>query len=160
MGLELPDFYLLTVYVPNAKADLSRLQLRFEQWDPAFLSFVMQLRQTKPVVFCGDMNVAHKEIDLANPKQNVGKHGFTDEERSGFGNYIRAGFTDSFRQIHGAEPGQYTWWSHWAHARERNVGWRIDYFMVDDRLVNKLTDATIYPAQMGSDHCPISIIID
>lgn len=160
LGLELPDFYLLTVYVPNAKADLSRLQLRFEQWDPAFLAFIERLRQTKPVIFCGDMNVAHKEIDLANPKQNVGKHGFTDEERSGFGNYIRAGFTDSFRKIHGAEPGQYTWWSHWAHARERNVGWRIDYFMIDDRLVNKLTDATIYPAQMGSDHCPISIVID
>lgn len=159
MALELPDYYIVTVYTPNAKGDLSRLSLRYEQWDPAFLAYVQQLRHTKPVVFCGDLNVAAREIDLANPKQNIGKHGFTTEERAGFANYLAAGLVDSFRQIHGDQPEQYTWWSHWARARERNIGWRIDYFMVDSRLRSRITDAAIYPAQLGSDHCPISVTI-
>lgn len=157
LGLELPDYYVITVYTPNAKADLSRLGLRYSQWDPAFLAFLQQLRRVKPVVFCGDLNVAYREIDLANPKQNVGKHGFTDEERQGFRNLVEAGFTDSFRAVHGDEPGQYTWWSHWAKARERNVGWRIDYYMVDDRLAKGIQGAMIYASQLGSDHCPISV---
>lgn len=158
--LEMPDYYVATVYTPNAKSDLSRLELRYSQWDPAFLAYMNQLRRDKPVVFCGDLNVAYREIDLANPKQNVGKHGFTDQERQGFGNIVQSGFTDSFRQVHGDLPNQYTWWSHWAKARERNVGWRIDYFMVDDRLKSRIVDATIYPNQLGSDHCPISVTID
>lgn len=160
LAVELPDYYVVTVYTPNAKADLSRLKLRFSQWDPAFLAYVQQLRQSKPVVFCGDLNVAAREIDLANPKQNIGKHGFTNEERQGFANYMAAGLVDSFRQIHGDKSAQYTWWTHWAHARERNVGWRIDYFIVDERLRSRIADATIYSNQMGSDHCPIGVIIN
>lgn len=159
LGLDLGDYYLITVYTPNSKSDLSRLSLRYEKWDPAFLAYMNKLRQIKPVVFCGDLNVAYREIDLANPKQNIGKHGFTDQERQGFGNIIRSGFTDSFRKVHGDEPNQYTWWSHWARARERNIGWRIDYFLVDDRLASDIIGASIYPNQMGSDHCPISVEI-
>lgn len=159
ISIELPDFYVVSVYTPNSKGDLSRLKLRYEQWDPAFLKYVNDLRQVKPVIFAGDLNVAHREIDLANPKQNVGKHGFTDEEREGLGNYLTAGFVDSFRKIHGDEPNQYTWWSHWAKARERNIGWRIDYYMVDNRLVDKIKNATIYADYMGSDHCPIGVDI-
>ena len=159
LTVELPNYYLVTVYTPNAKDDLSRLKLRFSQWDPAFLSYLNLLRQTKPVVFCGDLNVAHREIDLANPKQNVGKHGFTDEERQGFDNYLQAGFVDSFRFVHGDVANKYTWWSHWAHARERNVGWRIDYFLVDERLRGVISQAEIYAGQLGSDHCPIGLEI-
>ena len=160
LGLELPEYYVVSVYTPNAKSDLSRLGLRQANWDPAFLAYMQSLRQHKPVIFCGDLNVAAREIDLANPKQNVGKHGFTTEERQGFANYLSAGFSDSFRLIHGDEPNQYTWWTHWAHARERNVGWRIDYFMVDDRLTKRVAEATIYASQMGSDHCPIGLVIN
>lgn len=158
--VDLADFYLATVYTPNAKADLSRLNMRFDKWDPAFLAYMDKLRQTKPVIFCGDLNVAAEEIDLANPRQNIGKHGFTSEERQGFRNYIEGGFIDSFRLIHGNVPDQYTWWSHWAHARERNVGWRIDYFLVDNKLQSRLKKAEIYQAQTGSDHCPISITVE
>jgi exodeoxyribonuclease-3 len=111
------------------------------------------------VIFCGDLNVAHREIDLANPKQNVGKHGFTDEERAGFQHFLDAGFVDVFRKIHGDKPEQYTWWSHWARSRERNIGWRIDYFLASQKLANRITAAEIYPAQQGSDHCPISITL-
>ena len=157
--LELDDFYLCTVYTPNAKGDLSRLELRYAQWDPAFLSYMNQLRRDKPVIFCGDLNVAAREIDLANPKQNVGKHGFTDEERQGFANILRDGFADSFRLLHGDEPDQYTWWSHWARARERNIGWRIDYFLVDERLSRQIDRAMIYADRSGSDHCPIGVVI-
>ncbi len=157
--LELDDFYLGTVYTPNAKSDLSRLELRCTQWDPAFLSYMNQLRRDKPVIFCGDLNVAAREIDLANPKQNVGKHGFTDEERHGFANILRDGFADSFRLLHGDKPDQYTWWSHWARARERNIGWRIDYFLVDERLSRQIDRAMIYADRLGSDHCPIGVVI-
>ena len=155
--IDLGDYYLVTVYTPNAKSDLSRLSLREQQWDKAFLAYMAQLKQTKPVVFCGDLNVAAEEIDLAHPKQNRGKAGFTDEERDGWHQYTAQGFVDSFRVIHGDLPEQYTWWSHWAHARENNVGWRIDYFMVDERLKERIVDAQIYANQMGSDHCPISV---
>lgn len=158
--VELPDYYVATVYTPNAKADLSRLPLRFDEWDPAFTGYMQELCQTKPVIFCGDLNVAHRPIDLANPKQNEGKHGFTKEERAGFDGMLAAGFVDSFRAIHGDMPEQYTWWSHWAHARERNVGWRIDYFMVDQRLRSRIAGAEIYRDQLGSDHCPIGLVID
>jgi len=155
---EFEQFYLLSVYTPNSKGDLSRLKIR-QAWDKAFLAYIKELEKTKPVIFCGDLNVAHQEIDLANPKQNIGKHGFTTEERAGLQAYIDAGFIDTFRLIHGDEPNQYSWWSHWAHARERNVGWRIDYFLTSASLKNKITDAAIHPEQQGSDHCPISITL-
>lgn len=157
-NLEFDDFYLVTVYTPNSKDDLTRLQIR-QKWDKDFLKYVMDLQKTKPVIFCGDLNVAYQEIDLANPKNNVGKHGFTDEERTDFGSYLNAGFVDTFRSIHGDKPSQYTWWSHWAKSRERNVGWRIDYFLASKSIMNRITSADIYPKQMGSDHCPISITL-
>ena len=156
---EFDEFFLVTVYTPNAKGDLTRLGLRDKVWDPAFLDYVKELEESKPMIFCGDLNVAHREIDLANPKQNVGKHGFTSEERAGFANYLSVGLIDTFRSVHGDKPDQYTWWSHWAKSRERNIGWRIDYFLASESLENRITDAEIYPDQMGSDHCPISITI-
>lgn len=157
--VDLGKFYLATVYTPNSKGDLSRLALRHEQWDPAFLGYMNELRQSKPVIFCGDLNVAANEIDLANPKQNVGKHGFTTEERQGFNNFIASGFVDSFRHINGDIAGAYTWWTHWAKSRERNVGWRIDYFLVDSRLQAQIAGARIIAQQLGSDHCPIEVDI-
>lgn len=160
IGIDLGRFYAVGVYTPNAKSDLSRLQLREQCWDPAFLAYIEDLRQTKPVVFCGDLNVAAEEIDLAHPKQNRGKAGFTDEERVGWHNYQSNGFIDSFRYINGDIPDQYTWWSHWANARANNVGWRIDYFMVDQVLKNQLKNAKIYSSQLGSDHCPITIEVE
>ncbi|GHU07111.1 exodeoxyribonuclease III [Alphaproteobacteria bacterium] len=158
MTLGFADFYLISVYTPNSKGDLSRLGMR-EKWDRAFLKYVKELEKTKPVLFCGDLNVAHQDIDLANPKQNVGKHGFTDQERAGFQAYLDAGFVDVFRALNGDIPDQYTWWSHWARARERNIGWRIDYFLAGSELAKRITAAKIYPPQMGSDHCPISITL-
>ncbi len=160
LTIEMPEFFLVTVYTPNSKNDLSRLQLRSHQWDPAFRDYVTDLRQHKPVVFCGDLNVAHQEIDLARPKDNSGKHGFTREERLGFDALLEAGFMDSFRVVKGDVPDVYTWWTHWAKARERNVGWRIDYFLVDQALRSNLSDAAIYAGQMGSDHCPVSITLE
>lgn len=156
---EFDNFYLVTQYTPNAKPDLKRLEFREKIWDPAFLEYVSDLREAKPVIFCGDLNVAHQEIDLANPKANVGKHGFTNEERAGFQKYLDGGFIDIFRTIHGDELNQYTWWSHWARSRERNIGWRIDYFLVSGDIADKITAAETYPEQMGSDHCPISITL-
>lgn len=156
---EFDEFYLITQYTPNSKPDLERLKLREKVWDPAFLEYAKELEKKKPVIFCGDLNVAHKEIDLANPKQNVGKHGFTDEEREGFQKYIDAGFVDTFRLVHGDEPNRYSWWTYWANSRERNVGWRIDYFLASKSLVPRIADAEIHPNQMGSDHCPISITV-
>lgn len=160
LTIELADFFLTTVYTPNSKDDLSRLSLRASQWDPAFRDYISELQKTKPVIFCGDLNVAHKEIDLARPKPNIGKHGFTNEERAGFGDYLDIGMIDSYRKIHGDKADMYTWWTHWAKARERNVGWRIDYFLVDKRLNANLVGADIYSEQMGSDHCPISISLE
>jgi exodeoxyribonuclease-3 len=156
IAAEFADFWVVSVYTPNSKGDLSRLSLRHEQWDKAFLEYMKQLEQTKPVIFCGDLNVAHTELDLANPKPNVGKHGFTNEERAGFDNILAGGFVDTFRMFN-KEGGNYTWWTHWANARARNVGWRIDYFLVSSGLKDKVKAAAIHPKVMGSDHCPVSI---
>ncbi len=155
---EFPKLYLVTVYTPNAKDDLSRLALRHEHWDPAFLAYCRQLQKKKPVVFCGDLNVAHTELDLANPKPNRGKKGFTAEERAGFQHFIDAGFLDTFRLF---EPGggHYTWWSRFADSRARNVGWRIDYVLVSGTLRKAVKAAQIHPDVMGSDHCPISLTL-
>jgi len=154
LTLELPDFFLTTVYTPNSKEDLSRLDLRASQWDPGFGEYMARLKANKPVVFCGDLNVAAQPIDLANPTQNEGKHGYTRQERAGFQAFLDNGFVDSFRSLH-PDQVKYSWWSHWARARERNIGWRIDYFLVDERLRGQITAADILDQQVGSDHAPI-----
>jgi len=159
MAAEFEKFWVVTVYTPNAKDDLSRLSLRHKQWDPAFLAYCKRLEEKKPVVFCGDLNVAHTEDDLANPKPNRGKKGFTLEERAGFQNFLDAGFVDTLR-MYKQGNGYYTWWSHFAKARERNVGWRIDYFLVSEALKSKVRAADIHPQVYGSDHCPISVTLD
>jgi exodeoxyribonuclease-3 len=151
---EYKDFFVVNVYTPNAKDDLSRIPLRHEKWDPAFLAFVSELEKVKPVVMCGDFNVAHTPDDLARPKENDGKKGFTKEEREGVDNIINAGFHDSFRMFTQGN-GHYTWWTAWGGARERNVGWRIDYFFVSNSLKKKVAKAEILPEVMGSDHCPV-----
>ncbi len=159
IAAEFDNFYLVNVYTVNAKDDLSRVPMRHKQWDPAFLAYCKQLEKKKSVIFTGDLNVAHTEDDLANPKPNKGKRGFTDEEREGFQNFIDAGFVDTFRMFHKGN-GHYSWWSHFANSRARNVGWRIDYFLVSAALKSKVKTADIHPEVMGSDHCPISITID
>lgn len=156
--LEFDDFFVSTVYTPNAKDDLSRIPMRTE-WDPAYLEFMCALEKQKPVIFCGDLNVAHTEIDLARPKENEGKKGYTKEERSGIDNMIKKGFVDTLR-LFTKESGNYTWWSHWGAARERNVGWRIDYIMASESLVPIITKANIHPEVYGSDHCPVSIEVN
>jgi exodeoxyribonuclease III len=156
--VETPHFYLVTVYTPNSKNDLSRLNLRHDLWDPLFLYYIKYLEQTKPVVFCGDLNVSHQEIDLARPKQNTKNAGFTQEEREGIENYIKNHFLDTFRTLH-PETIKYSWWSHWGHARENNVGWRIDYFFISKILKTHLLSAEIHDQILGSDHCPISITL-
>lgn len=153
---EFDDFFLVNVYTPNSKEDLSRLNLRHKQWDRAFLEYVKFLNESKPVVFCGDLNVAHTEEDLANPKQNVGKHGFTKEEREGIDNLEKAGFVDTFRHFTKGN-GHYTWWSHFADSRSRNIGWRLDYFFVSKELLPKIKSSKILPDVLGSDHCPIEL---
>lgn len=160
ISAEFEDFYVVTVYTPNSKRDLSRLTLRDKQWDPAFLEHCKELEKKKPVIFCGDLNVAHTEDDLANPKPNIGEHGFTDEERAGFDKILKAGFVDTFRIFTPTGNGHYSWWTHWANARARNVGWRIDYFLVSNTLKKHVKKAEIHPGVMGSDHCPISITLD
>jgi len=155
---EYEKYFVVSVYTPNAKEDLSRLPLRHEQWDPAFLAYCQWLEKKKPVVACGDLNVAHTELDLANPKSNRGKKGFTDEERQGFQNFIDAGFVDTLRLFKQGN-GYYTWWSHFANARARNIGWRIDYVLVSGALRDAVKDAEIHPDVMGSDHCPVSITL-
>lgn len=159
IAAEFDKFWLVSVYTINAKDDLSRLELKYEHWDPAFLAYVKELEKTKPVVFCGDLNVAHTEDDLANPKPNRGKKGFTEQEREGFANMLDAGFIDTFRMFKQGN-GYYTWWSHFANARARNVGWRIDYFMASSSLKDKIKSADIHPKILGSDHCPISISLE
>lgn len=159
IAAEFDKFWLVTVYTPNAKDDLSRVPLRHKHWDPAFLAYCKHLEQSKPVVFCGDLNVAHTEDDLANPGPNRGKKGFTDEERAGFQAFLDAGFVDTLRLFKQGN-GYYTWWSHFARSRERNVGWRIDYFLVSESLRDKVKAADIHPKIMGSDHCPISVTLD
>ena len=156
--VETPHFYLVTVYTPNSKNDLSRLNLRHDLWDPLFLYYIKYLEQTKPVVFCGDLNVSHQEIDLARPKQNTKNAGFTQEEREGIENYIKNHLLDTFRTLH-PEAVKYSWWSHWGHARENNVGWRIDYFFISEILKKHLLSAEIHDQILGSDHCPISITL-
>jgi exodeoxyribonuclease-3 len=155
LTLDFPDFYVSTVYTPNAKDDLTRIPMRTE-WDPAFLEYMVSLNTEKPVIFCGDLNVAHTEDDLARPKENVGHKGFTKEERIGIDNMVRAGFVDTFREFTKGN-GHYTWWSHFGAARERNVGWRIDYIFIADTLRPVLKRAAIHSDVMGSDHCPVSV---
>lgn len=157
LAAEYEDFFLVNVYVPNSKRDLSRLDYR-QRWDADFLAYLKKLEKTKPVILCGDLNVAHTEIDLANPKANVRNHGFTIEERSGFTAMITAGFVDTFREF---EPGggHYTWWSPLSGARARNVGWRIDYFLISNSLRPRLKKALILRDVPGSDHCPVGIEI-
>jgi exodeoxyribonuclease-3 len=159
IAAEFSRYYVVTVYTPNAKDDLSRLKLRHEHWDPAFLAYCVQLQKKKPVIFCGDLNVAHTELDLANPKPNRGKKGFTDEERAGFQAFVDAGFVDSFR-IFTQGNGHYSWWSHFANARARNIGWRIDYVLLSAALRGHVKRAQIHPDVMGSDHCPVSVTLD
>jgi exodeoxyribonuclease-3 len=164
IAIELDDCWVVSVYTPNSKRELSRLELRYERWDPAFLSYIKQLESgmfgsgtPKPVIFCGDLNVAHQEIDLARPKDNRQTHGFTDQERERFGDYLANGFIDSFRYLHPDVTGAYTWWNLVSRSRERNVGWRIDYVVMSEALAPRLRDASIHPDVLGSDHCPISI---
>lgn len=157
--LEFKDFYAISVYTPNAKDDLSRLKLRHDKWDKAFLGFMKELKKKKPVIFGGDLNVAHTEDDLARPKENVGKKGFTKEERVGVDQMIKSGFVDTLR-IFTKGNGYYTWWSHFANARARNIGWRIDYFFVSAKLTNKVKDSKILADAFGSDHCPILLEIN
>jgi exodeoxyribonuclease III len=156
---EFGDFFVVNVYTPNAQDDLRRLPYRME-WDAAFLAFVKELEKTKPVIFAGDLNVAHREIDLARPKQNRKSAGFSDEERAGFDNIVAAGFIDSFRHFHPDEPDHYTWWSYRGGAREKNVGWRIDYFCVSAALLPRVKATGILPGVHGSDHCPVVIEVE
>lgn len=159
LTLEFKDFFIVNVYTPNTKEDLSRLKLRQKSWDPAFLAHCKALETMKPVIFCGDLNVAHTPLDLARPKDNEHTHGFTKEEREGIDNMIAAGFLDTFR-IFNKEGGNYTWWTMWRGARERNVGWRIDYFFISNALKSKIKDAKILKEVYGSDHCPVLIDIN
>lgn len=157
--LDCEKFFLVNVYTPNSKPDLSRLGLRENTWDPGFLSLLKTLNQTKPIVTCGDFNAAHEEIDIARPATNHHSAGFTDEERRGITNLINDGFLDTFRTLH-PDDIRYTWWSHWGQARAKNVGWRIDYFFISSGLKSHLKNAEIYENIMGSDHCPISITLE
>ena len=156
---EFERFYLVDVYTPNSKNELERLKLRAEKWDPEFLRYLKELEKIKPVVVCGDFNAAHEEIDIARPKTNHHSAGFTDEERQGITNLVSAGLIDTLRTLHPDEV-RYTWWSHWGHARENNVGWRIDYFFVSESLSPQLKAAEIYEDVLGSDHCPVSIELE
>ncbi len=157
--LEYPSFYLVNVYTPNAKEDLSRLAYR-QVWEDDFLRYLNGLREKHPVIFCGDLNVAHTEIDLKNPGPNRGRAGFTDEERAKFEAVLAAGFTDTFRYFYPDKTGAYSWWSYRYNARQNNAGWRIDYFMADKALNGKLTDAGILSDVYGSDHCPVTLTAD
>jgi len=157
--LEFEDFYFATVYTPNSRDGLVRLPYRMD-WEDAFRSWALKLSEDKPLVFCGDLNVAHKEIDLKNPRTNRRNAGFTDEERGKFTELLEAGFTDSFRYFYPEQKDAYSWWSYRANARERNVGWRIDYFVVSKALEDRLQQAAIHPEIHGADHCPVELIID
>ena len=157
--LEYEDFFLVCVYTPNAQDGLKRIDYRM-RWEDAFRAYLQALDAQKPVVVCGDMNVAHEEIDLKNPKQNVGNAGFSDEERGKFTELLAAGFTDSFRFLYPDRTDAYSWWSYRAAARQRNVGWRIDYFVISDRLRDKVKDAYILPEIQGSDHCPVGLELE
>lgn len=156
--LEMPDFYLVNVYTPNSQDVLKRLDYRMT-WDDAFREYLLRLDSKKPVIACGDMNVAHKEIDLKNPKTNRKNAGFTDEEREKFTQLLSAGFTDTFRSLHPDEEGAYSWWSYRFRAREKNAGWRIDYFVVSNRIAGDIKSANIHNEIFGSDHCPVELEI-
>ncbi|MBO5302475.1 MAG: exodeoxyribonuclease III [Lachnospiraceae bacterium] len=156
--LEFADFYLITVYTPNSQSELARLDYRM-QWEDAFLSYLKKLAEKKPVIVCGDMNVAHKEIDLKNPKTNRKNAGFTDEERAKFTQLLEHGFIDTFRYFYPNQEGIYSWWSYRFQARAKNAGWRIDYFVVSECLKDRLVDAQIHTQVLGSDHCPVSLEI-
>ena len=157
--LEYPDFYIATCYTPNAQDKLARIDHRLK-WDEAFRNHLKRLDETKPVIICGDLNVAHKEIDLKNPASNRGNAGFSDEERESFTRTLEAGFADTFRHLNPDATGIYSWWSYRFNARKNNAGWRIDYFLVSDRIANKITAAPIYTEIMGSDHCPVGLELD
>lgn len=156
LTMEFNDLFLVNCYTPNTQRDLARLDFRADEWDPAFLKHCKRLEKTKPVVFCGDLNVAHREIDLANPKANAGSAGFTDRERAGFDRILEAGFIDTLRALHPDREGAYTWWAYFAKgARERNIGWRIDYFCISPALRPRLQRADILADILGSDHAPV-----
>lgn len=156
--LEFEDFYMITVYTPNSQNELARLDYRME-WEDAFLSYLKKLEENKPVIICGDLNVAHQEIDLKNPKTNRKNAGFTDEERGKFQTLLDNGFIDTFRYFYPDQTGIYSWWSYRFQARAKNAGWRIDYFLVSDSLKDRLTDAKIHTDVMGSDHCPVELVL-
>ena len=161
--LEFEDYYLVTVYTPNSKPDLSRVDFRHDEWDKHFLEYVKGL--DKPVIFCGDLNVAHEEIDLKNPQSNKttatrpGNAGFTNKEREGFSNFLSAGYVDTFRHLHSNEI-KYSWWSYRFSARSKGIGWRIDYFLVDKKLLSRVKDSKILDDVMGSDHCPVELVLE
>ena len=157
--LEFPSFYFITCYTPNAQDGLRRIGYRM-QWEDDFRAYIQSLDSTKPVILCGDLNVAHEEIDLKNPKTNRGNAGFSDEERGKFSDLLAAGFTDSFRYLYPDRTGAYSWWSYRFHARENNAGWRIDYFVVSDRIAPQIKDAKIHTEIFGSDHCPVELEIE
>lgn len=157
--LEFDKFYLVNCYTPNSKRELERLNYRM-QWEDAFRNYLLKLNETKPVIMCGDLNVAHNEIDLKNPKTNHRNAGFTDEERGKMTELLNAGFTDSFRYLYPEKEGCYSWWSYMFHAREKNAGWRIDYFIVSNSINKNIKESTIYSDIMGSDHCPVGIEIE
>ena len=156
---EYPGFYLVCCYTPNSQNELKRLDYRMT-WEDDFRAYLQKLDETKPVVLCGDLNVAHQEIDLKNPKTNRRNAGFTDEEREKMTQLLSAGFTDTFRALHPGLEGAYSWWSYRFHAREKNAGWRIDYFIVSNRLMEQVKDASIHSEIFGSDHCPVELVLE
>lgn len=159
LTLEMPQFYLVSCYTPNSQDGLKRLEYRM-RWEDAFLSYLKSLEREKPVVLCGDLNVAHQEIDIKNPKSNRMNAGFTDQEREKMTRLINAGFVDTFRALHPDKTGAYSWWSYRFHARENNAGWRIDYFIVSESLREHVREAAIHPEIFGSDHCPVELVLD
>lgn len=159
LTLEMPQFFLVSCYTPNSQDGLKRLEYRM-RWEDAFLSYLKSLEREKPVVLCGDLNVAHQEIDIKNPKSNRMNAGFTDQEREKMTRLLNAGFVDTFRALHPDETGAYSWWSYRFHARENNAGWRIDYFIVSESLREHVREAAIHPEIFGSDHCPVELVLD
>lgn len=159
LELEFEDFYFVNVYTPNSKRDLSRIPYRVD-WEERMRNYLAELREKKPVIYTGDLNVAHKEIDLANPDTNHKSAGFTDEERENMTFMLESGFVDTFRHLYPQVTDKYTWWSYITRARERNVGWRIDYFLVSDDIKDAIVDAKIHDDIMGSDHCPVELVVD
>ena len=157
--LEFKNFYMVNIYTPNSKRELERLDYRCK-WEDEICKYLLKLNKKKPVIMCGDLNVAHKEIDLKNPKTNRNNAGFTDSEREKMTKLLEAGFTDSFRYLYPEKLDQYTWWSYMGRAREKNIGWRIDYFIVSNDIKNKIEEALIYPEVFGSDHCPVGLKIE